>query len=111
MGNRMELENVINSLMDIEEQMISIYAKRANISKTEIRTMLEKETWLDADEAIEKGFVDKKAEEALPIAASVFDSKWFSKRPNPKSFKSQDAFIDKQVDELKKKIEAVVARK
>jgi len=90
--------------MDVEEQLVSIYAKKTKLDRAEIKKMLSEETWLDADQAIEKGFVDSKAEDSVPIAASVFDSaKWINKAP--KTFKSETDAISSAKDELKKKIE------
>lgn len=104
MGNSNDLEEVINRLMDVEEQLVSIYAKKTKLDRAEIKKMLSDETWLDADQAIEKGFVDSKAEDSVPIAASVFDSaKWINKAP--KTFKSETDAISSAKDELKKKIE------
>jgi ATP-dependent Clp protease protease subunit len=88
MGNRMELENTQNRLIDIEEQMLGIYAKKTKMDRSEIRAMLEKETWLDADEALEHGFVDAKAEDTVAIAASAIGSKWIAKQPG--KYFSQD---------------------
>jgi len=82
MGNRMELDNVVQRLMDIEEQMVGIYAKRSGLDRSEVKALMEAETWMDAEQAIEKGFVDSKVEESIPIAASVMESKWFMKQAN-----------------------------
>jgi len=109
MGNRSDLDNTINQLMDIEEQLISIYAKKTGLDRVEIKAMLEAETWLDADQAIEKGFVDRKADESLPIAASVLDSKWIVRKP--KNYKSEAKVVASAIDELKKKIGDRLARK
>lgn len=110
MGNRNELDNTINRLMDVEEQLVSIYAKKSGLGRAEIKAMLEKETWLDADQAIEQGFVDKKADEALPIAASVFDkAKWINRAP--RTYKSEATVMKQSALDLKKKIEATLARK
>lgn len=103
MGDRNALENTVQRLMDIEEQMISIYAKRSNLGRSEIRKMLEDETWLDADQAIEHGFVDSKTAETQAIAASVLDMKWLSKAP--RNIKTQDVVVKSEVAALKNKIE------
>lgn len=108
-GNRMELENMVSRLMDIEEQMISIYSKKTKMGRSEIRALLEAETWMDADQAIEMGFVDQKFEDSLPIAASVFDASWINKRP--KNFKSETKVIDSALIDLKNKIKERLARK
>ena len=65
---------------------------------------------MDADQAIDKGFVDKKAEEALPIAASAFDHKWIRKGPKA-GFKSEKSSVDSVKNDLKKKIDERIARK
>lgn len=108
-GNRMDLDNTINRLLDVEEQLLGIYSKKTGMDKVELRAMLEEETWMDADQAIEKGFVDKKAEDSLPIAASAFDKQWINKKP--KTFKSETKVINQVVSELSKKIGERLARK
>lgn len=110
MGNRNELENTINRLTDIEEQMVSIYQKRSGLSRSEIKMLLEKETWMDADQAIENKFVDKKFEETIPMAASALDkATWLTKRP--KNMKTMDDAIKTGVNDLKNRISAFKARK
>lgn len=109
MGNRMELDNTINRLLDVEEQLISIYSKKTGLDRAEIRTMLEAETWLGADEAIEKGFVNSKAENSIPIAASALDSKWILRKPT--NYKSEAKVVAAGIDTLKKKIADTIARK
>jgi ATP-dependent Clp protease protease subunit len=110
-GNRTDFDNTVNRLLDVEEQLVSIYSKKTGLDRSEIKAMLEAETWLDADQALEKGFVDKKSdEESLPIAASIFDkAKWINKAP--KTFKSETSAISAAKDNLKKKIEDRLARK
>lgn len=109
MGDRMALENTINRLMDVEEQLLGIYAKKSKKDKSEIRKMLEDETWMDADQAIEFGFVDEKIEESVPIAASAIKSEWIKKRPE--HYNSVNAAVEKEKEELKKKVEGILARK
>lgn len=109
MGNRMDLDNTVNRLMDVEEQMVGIYAKKTGLNRAEIKSLLEAETWLNADEAIEKGFVDSKVAESLPIAASAIDSRWIVRKP--KTFNSVDAAISTTKNDLVKKIQGMIARK
>lgn len=109
MGNRKDLDSTVDLLLNIEEQMISIYSKKTGIDRNEIKVMLENETWMDADEALAKGFVDSKSEEeGLAIAASVFDSKWITKRPV--NYKSQTAVVNQKILELKNRIKEKTAR-
>lgn len=109
MGNRNDLENVVNRLTDIEEQMVSIYQKRSGLSRSEIKAMLEKETWMDADQAMENKFVDKKFEETIPMAASALDkATWINKRPKMKT--AEDA-AKVEITDFKNKVSAFLARK
>ena len=109
MGNRTDLDNSINRLMDVEEQMLGIYAKRTGLDRNEIRSMLENETWMSADEAIEKGFVHKQAEETMAIAASVFKSPWMSGK-RPEKFVSETMAVNQKISSLKEKLSARLAR-
>ncbi len=109
MGNRMELDNTVSRLMDVEEQMISIYSKKSGLDRAEVKALMEAETWLDADQALEKGFVTSKMDESLPIAASVLDSRWITRKP--KTYKSETAAADAAKLALKNKIAAKIARK
>lgn len=108
-GNRMELDNTVNRLMDIEEQMLGIYSKASGMDRNEVRSLLEAETWLGADEAIEKGFNFTKMEEAFPIAASAIDSKWIMKKP--KNFFSEEKAAQAKILELKNKVASRLARR
>lgn len=103
-GNRMDLDNTVNRLMDIEEQMLGIYAKKTKLDRGEIRSLLEAETWMGADEAIEKGFVDMKAEDTVAIAASAIKSQWINKKPE--KFFSEAEATKLKIENLKNKVSA-----
>lgn len=108
-GNRMDLENTANRLMDVEEQMLGIYAKKTKIDRSEIRSMLEKETWMGAGDAIELGFVDREVEETSPIAASALKSPWILK--TPENYLSEAKVVEGKITDLKTKIQSRIARK
>lgn len=109
MGNRMELENTVDRLVDVEDLMIGVYQRKTGLDRAEIRAMLEAETYMDADQAIEKGFVTAKAGDAMPIAASAFNHKWI--KHAPKNYLSQTKVADEKIAELKLKLKAKIARK
>lgn len=108
-GNRMDLDNTVSRLLDVEEQMISIYKKKTGMERSEIKSLLEAETWLGADEALEKGFVTSKVEDSVPIAASAIESRWITKKP--KSYNSETKVLSAAKDDLKNKILERIARK
>lgn len=103
MGNRMDLDNTVNRLMDVEEQMVSIYHKKTGMDRAEIKALLEAETWMGADEALEKGFVTAKVEESTPIAASAIKSRWIVRKPE--SYLSETKAVNSAVNALKEKIQ------
>jgi ATP-dependent Clp protease protease subunit len=102
-GNSIEMERTINILDKIEEQMISIYAKKTGLSRLEISKALADETWYTSDEAIEVGFANSKfkAEETLRLVASAMESgKWFQKAPQ---IKSQNELVREKLREFNNK--------
>lgn len=109
MGDRNDLDNTVQRLMDIEEQMLTIYAKRSGMDRVEIRKMLEEETWLDSDQTVEMGFADKKSEDVVAIAASAMDKRWINK--SPKKYNSTTSVVKAEAIKLQKKIEEKLALK
>lgn len=55
-GNQSDHEASIEILDTIEEEMIGIYAKKTKMSRSELRQMVKKETWMNSEEAMEMGF-------------------------------------------------------
>lgn len=107
-GNRMDFDNTVNRLMDIEEQMISIYSKKTKMSRGEIRDMLEKETWLDANQAMEMGFVDSKSEDTIPVAASAIEkASWINKKPK---LTTKEDLVKQEIENLKNRVTGFLAR-
>jgi ATP-dependent Clp protease, protease subunit len=89
-GNAAELRKVADDLDRIGQSVKQTYLQKAGDKLTEekLQEMLDKETWLSADEAYEYGLCDVVLE-ASQIAASISDE-WFSKYKNvPKELKNQ----------------------
>lgn len=82
-GNATEMERLINILDKIEEQMITIYAKKTGKSRIELANELAAETWFTSDEAIKQGFADTKMDfkDTLALVASINDVHWFKNKP------------------------------
>jgi len=71
-GNIEDLKKAINMLEALEETMIPIYQERTGLSKEEVFALLDKETWLSPEQAVELGFADKLISEDKSTA-SAFD--------------------------------------
>lgn len=69
-GQAKDLESVVQRLRNTEAEAASIYAKKTGQSEEEIRGWMDAETWMTANEAKERGFVDEVLESA-PIVASA----------------------------------------
>lgn len=68
-GNAEGLREMADVLDKIGASLIGIYAKRTGMPEDEIKALLDAETWLNAEEAVEKGFADELQAE-LKVAAS-----------------------------------------
>lgn len=109
MGNALELEDTINRLDEVTEQLLGIYQRKTRLDRSEIRKMLTEETWLDAAQAMEYGFVDKimEADETLDMAASLDNAKWIRKQPK---FDNTNKYVKSEVSNLKDEIKDFLAR-
>lgn len=61
-GSADELRKVAGRLDKTEASMIAMYARHTGLGADEVREMLAAETWLNADEALDLGFVDEVTE-------------------------------------------------
>lgn len=105
-GNSSEHERTIAILDKIEEQMVTIYAKKCGLPRAEISRMLAEETWMPADTAVELGFATSKTEasENLHIAASILATApkgLFRYKPE---IEAKSAVMHTKAEELKNKI-------
>lgn len=54
-----DLMQVAQALKTIKASIIASYKKRCNLSDEELAELMDSETWLNADECMEKGFIDE----------------------------------------------------
>ncbi len=69
-GDANELLEVADALDKVRDTMIAVYEERTGLKKDQIVEMLDAETWLTAEEAVEMGFADE-IEEAKQVAVSI----------------------------------------
>jgi ATP-dependent Clp protease, protease subunit len=58
MGNKNDLRETADTLGEFDASMVSIYAARTGMDEKDISKMMDTESWINADTAIEKGFAD-----------------------------------------------------
>ena len=66
-GDSNEFRKTASMMERMADQLVDAYEKRTGINREKIKTMMDEETWMTADEAISLGFVDKKTEPASTV--------------------------------------------
>src|SRR5690606_2072539 len=69
-GDANELRGVADALDRISETIVAAYEEKTGLERDAIKAMMDAETWMTAEEAVEKGFADE-IEEAKQVAASL----------------------------------------
>ena len=57
-GNKSDMEKAIALLEEIKEGIINAYARKTGLSRNKISKLMDDETWLNAEKALQLGFVD-----------------------------------------------------
>ena len=114
MGESKELKKTANLLEKISNEIADIYIKKTNLPYDKVKEMMDEETWLNADEALELGFIDS-ISDAIKVAAK-YDVSKFKNITNEeiKSKLSINLKSKKMTEELKNwfnsKIEDIITR-
>ncbi|WP_427189431.1 head maturation protease, ClpP-related [Parvimonas sp. G1604] len=57
-GNKGEMEKVISMLDEVKESIINAYEIKTGLSRAKLSHLMDSETWMDANKAVELGFAD-----------------------------------------------------
>lgn len=86
-GDADDLRKAADDLEKITQPSVEIYTSVSNLDADEIKAMMDAETWIDADEALDYGFATEISEEAAMqsvkdgiLAKTVFKNKQLEKR-------------------------------
>lgn len=86
-GDADDLRKAADDLEKITQPSVEIYTSVSNLDTDEIKAMMDAETWIDADEALDFGFATEISEEAAMqsledgiLAKTVFKNKQLEKR-------------------------------
>lgn len=79
-GDAEELRKTADLLDRLKPQLIDAYMRHAKVSREQISAMMDAETWIDADQAVEMGFATRKTGE-IKLAACL-ENPGFSKIPD-----------------------------
>lgn len=119
MGNADELREQADTLEKIGGGMVKTYMDRTGLSEDEVNALLAQDTWLSADEALEKGFATEISDEIKATAkfdmaraqlpenvAAVFKAE----APADPELASDDEDATVEQDPLAEQIEALAAK-
>ncbi|MCM1506959.1 MAG: Clp protease ClpP [Ruminococcus flavefaciens] len=57
-GNKSDMEKAITVLEEVKESIINAYVRKTGLSRNKISRLMDDETWLNAEKALQLGFVD-----------------------------------------------------
>lgn len=57
-GNKSDMEKAIAVLEEVKESIINAYVRKTNLSRNKISRLMDEETWMNAEKALQLGFVD-----------------------------------------------------
>ena len=78
-GDKAEMEKAIAMLAEVKESIMNAYEIKTGLSRAKLSRMMDAETWMDANKAVELGFADgilsrPQTGEELPPAGSMLYS-------------------------------------
>lgn len=70
-GNKADMEKAIELLEEVKESIINAYVRKTTLPRNKISKLMDDETWLNAEKALQLGFVDgilfdEKSDEDVP---------------------------------------------
>lgn len=115
MGESDDLRSTADVLDKMKQSMVSIYVKRTGLKDDEVVALMDDETWMTAEEAVEKGFADKVLDGPGASAKASLGTcaQYFAKVPTVLKAEQSSAAVTegkKMSEEDKKKMEALEAQ-
>ena len=80
MGDHTDMEKAIAMLDSVKESIINAYEIKTGLSRKELSAMMDSETWMDANKAVELGFADGILEQGMQTVNVNSSSVLFSQR-------------------------------
>jgi len=100
MGESQDFRKQADLLDGIRDQLLGIYERATDLDRGQIQAMMDSETWLNADQAIEMGFATSK-QESIKVVANLDKTKYiFNNIPMElKKMKTEQEIIHNEVAE------------
>lgn len=91
-GTAVDFRKMADSLDVIEEGILNVYDERSPLLREEIKALMEAETWMTGEEALEYGFADEVSEE-IQVAASVKKAEIWNRFKHPPEIEDKEPII------------------
>lgn len=125
MGDHTDMEKAIKMLDEVKESIINAYEIKTTLSRAKLSHLMDAETWMNANKAVELGFADdiltdeKTVDVVIPayafsrknVQAALLNKISAKMKPEPKAEPDTPAEPEqpqgRSVDELKKRLETI----
>ena len=78
-GDHQDMKKAIEMLDEVKESIINAYERKSGLSRDKLSKLMDNETWMNANKAVELGFVDgiieKESKDEAKPSALLFSSK------------------------------------
>ena len=108
--NSVQADKLSDDLRVVEEQMIGIYARKSGLTRQEVRSMLEKETWMGYDDAKKYGFVDGESEDTVAIAASALKQPFITRAPDASNLFTHSSAAQEKLNDVLNKLSGMTRK-
>jgi len=98
-GSADDLEKEAESLRQIDELLINIYKKKTKRARSTITKLMQQEKWLDVEEALKLGFIDKSYIPSKEIVNSLVLNK-IEEHKLPRLPVNYESFINQKFEEM-----------
>jgi ATP-dependent Clp protease, protease subunit len=108
-GDRDDMSHMAGVLRQVDDSIAHDYASKTGIDPDDCRGMMDDETWLDCDDAMDKGFIDKIEEGET--AENKFDLSIYAKVPDrlkSAAARSSTAILDQA--ERERRVQVIESR-
>jgi ATP-dependent Clp protease protease subunit len=98
MGDHGDLEKAIDMLNEVKNSIINAYQAKTGLSRNKLSKLMEDETWMDANKAVEYGFADDVIQRSDPAGITI-GKEDPDKEDDPDEDKPDEEEPDKQEEE------------
>lgn len=98
MGDHGDLEKAIDMLNEVKNSIINAYQAKTGLSRNKLSKLMEDETWMDANKAVEYGFADDVIQRFDPAGITI-GKEDPDKEDDPDENKPDEEEPDKQEEE------------